>query len=214
MRLLFSVLLLLWLAPLVKAELVWEPLIKAMSSDAFIERKGASDTVVAWAKKNPKKALAEIPVQIITTEDPEARMRLIGIVRDIYIPETRALFGFQYEAHRTPSTAGNTQTILLVQMVMGRTAAARGGMLRHDQITAINGKPINPKLDDDELRRFFTKVPTDKPATFGIIRAEKEIELRITPDSREISAEDKTIFIERFDRWLAKSLEDLKSEVQ
>ncbi|MDA8975127.1 hypothetical protein N9192_01010 [Akkermansiaceae bacterium] len=212
MRLIFSILLML--SPLLKAELAWESLIKAMSSNAFSERKEASETIIAWAKKNPPEALAEIPLQMISTEDPEARMRLEAILREIYIPETRALFGFQYEPYRTPSIFGNTQTTLLIQLVMGETAAARGEMQRHDRITAINGKPINPKFDDDELRNFFSKVPTDKPTTFGIIRAEKEMKLRITPDSHELSAEEKKVFIERFDRWLEKTLDDLKADVQ
>lgn len=212
MRLLLSILLML--SSLVKAELAWEPLIKAMSSDAFLERKAASETIIAWAEKNPQKSLAEITIKILTTKGPEARMRLEGILRDIYIPETRALFGFQYEPHRTPSIFGNTRTTLLIQMVMERTAAARGGMLRHDRITAINGKPINPKFDDDELRNFFSKVPTDKPTIFGIIRDEKEMKLSITPDLHELSVEEKKVFFERFDRWLENTLEDLKADVQ
>ena len=202
-------LVLLLLLPLKGEQLKWEQLIGSMASEEFRERQKASDTITAWATKNREAALVQLPPHISTTTDPEARRRLIGIARKIYLPTTRALFGFQYLSRRTATPMGNTFTTLLVQFVRQPSAASEAGLLRNDLIMAIDGQPLNPKFHDDELMDFFAKRSTQKPTTFRIQRGKKEFDLAITPNEHELTPLEKKAYEERFNRWLGDALEQL-----
>ena len=204
-------LVLLLLLPLKGEILKWEQLIESMASEEFRERQKASDTIAGWAAKNREVALTQLPQHISTTTDPESRRRLIGIAREIYLPTSRALFGFQYLSRRTATPMGNTFTTLLVQFVSQPTAASEAGLLRNDLIIAIDGQPLNPKFNNDDLMDFFAKRSRQKPTTFRIQRGEKEFDLAITPNEHEVTPLEKKAYEERFNRWLGDALDHLKA---
>jgi C-terminal processing protease CtpA/Prc len=180
----------------------WPRLLEALDSEVFIKRQEATDEIRNWALKNRDQALAEIPRQLTATEDPEIRLRLTGILRDIFVPKTRALFGFQYESIRTPSVKGNLKTVLKVEMVMRNTAAANGGLKRHDTIIALNGEPFSPELSDDGITRLFAKQIPGEAVIFHLLRDKKTIEIALSPMEHEITPEERKLHEERFKRWL------------
>lgn len=191
------------------ANLDWPALSKQMNSEEFSERMAATKFVKKWTIKHRKEALASFPRKIAEASSPEVRQRFTEILGELYIPESRSLYGFQYLAQRTPSPQGNIRTVLKVELVMGRTAAAVGGLKRGDQITAVDGKPIDPGFDDDELQDFFLKHPAGKPTTFQIVRQEKKRKLILKPREHKLTPEEKRAFKIRFKRWLAKQIEAL-----
>lgn len=187
----------------------WPVLLKQMDSEKFAERSAATKVVEQWASQHEKEALKIFPRKIRDSRSPEIRERLTAILREIYIPETRSLFGFQYLAKRSPSPQGNTRTILEIEFVMGQTAAALGGLKQGDLITAINGKAFDPRLNDDELQDFFFRMKAGKATLFGILREGNKLNLTLTPKNQRVTALEKAALKERFNRWLSSAIEDL-----
>lgn len=209
MRLFLTVLFLqlpIWAAP------DWDQLLSQLNAAEFAHRDAATDTLKIWAHKHPDQALVQFPRHIATAPGPEAQQRLTHILREIYLPKNRALYGFQFLAQRHPAPGGGTRTILKVQMVVKGTAAARDGLRSKDQIIALNGKPIDPKLDDESLLVEFARHQQGKPTTFHIMRAGKKIKLELTPSAREFLPEEKKQQMKHFQRWLAKEIAEIKAQ--
>jgi len=212
MRLLFLLLCLQHPAIAEQANLDWPTLLAQMDSEEFAERDAATTSLQDWAEKNVERAFEQFPQKISITTSPEIRQRLIGVLRVIYIPEIRPLYGFRYIAKRSPSPLGNTKTILEVEFVMGRTAASIGGLKRGDQILSINGTSFDPKFEDDEIQALFVRHKPDVPSVFQIARNGEEIELTLTPKAHQLTPEEKQAYAARFNRWLSEAIEDQKEK--
>lgn len=187
-----------------------DTLIQQLSSDDFATRQKATVDLDNATKKAPKQHLQTMLEAYVSTEEPETKLRLHGLLFNLYLqtsfPDERGFLGVVHEIVMVPIN-GEQRPAILVGSVMPNTPAAKAGMLTNDIITKLNDIDFT-KMTLEKARDVFSssikKVGAYKSIKITFLRAGKLHELEVTLTSYNSRFQDSGEMDEKFQLWIDK----------
>ncbi len=147
-----------------------------LESRQFQVRENAQSELLAWGRRTPEPAMAELLRQSEIADDPEVRTRCLDVLRDLvmdeYEKQGKGYIGISLEdmVANLPGEP-NPRNVILVTSVLPKTPADQAGIRVNDLIVGLNGKIWG---ENDTFQQFQEKIQALKPNT--------QIELKILRD--------------------------------
>lgn len=185
------------------AEFTLPNLVKGLGSEDFTKRQAASQVIQKWAKTHREKALQEIPILIKSETDPETKSRLKKIVKEIFLNQKKAHFGFLF-GMTTVNFENKVTTGLMVTRTIIGGPSDRGGMIRGDIVTSINQQFFPKDITMDELAEIFSRQPIGEKSKIRVKRKEAFVILNITPTMVTLTDEEISAREKLFEKWIRK----------
>lgn len=185
-----------------------DALIEQLSADDYATREKASSDLKTLAKKAPEKHTPTVLNAYLTTQEPEAKQRLLAALYQLHIqtayPKERGFLGIGHEVVRIP-IGRELHTTILVQNLMPGKPAEKAGLQRGDFIIAVNHLDIT-KLPIQEAQKQFTETILNagafKKVSITYLRNNVKQKIEIVLSSFDEQFIDESQFKQNFEKWL------------
>ena len=171
-----------------------------LKSGEFRVRESAQAEILAWGRKQPEPAKAELYRLSQAADDPEVRKRCLDVLRELVMDEYgkndiggKGYIGISLQDMMMNLPGENKRrNLILVTQVLPKTPAALAGLKMNDLLVELNGKGWKP---DETLLQFQEKIQALKPNTnikLKILRDGKMMDVKVKlgkyPDFNDLRA--------------------------